>query len=327
MHRVGITLAAALLGCEAAPVPKLNIEKGSLSVSGVSSGGAMAVQYHVANSGSVMGAGVLATPPYYCAQGVETHALTYCMSDPIGINVAELQRDAEESASKGEIDSLNLLNASKLYIETGRLDNVVLSGVVMKTEQFYQKYINQSNIMLKSNLSAEHCWPTDSFGNKCFDLKEPYINNCNYDTSGVLLNHIYGNLKPRVTPLDDGIVEFDQTLYFKGEVSLGAKGYLYIPKQCSNGTTPCKLHVSFHGCQQTVADIQDDFYTKVGLNNWAESNNIVVLYPQVKKSVLAPSNPEGCWDWWGYTNGKYAVKEGPQMQFVTSLINAITSTN
>ena len=33
-----------------------------------------------------------------------------------------------------------------------------------------------------------------------------------------------------------------------------------------------------------------------GYNNWADNNKLLVLYPQVNKSVI-PSNPEGCWDW------------------------------
>jgi hypothetical protein len=48
---------------------------------------------------------------------------------------------------------------------------------------------------------------------------------------------------------------------------------------------------------------------------------------QVSKSLLIPSNPEGCFDWWGYTNSNYANQQGPQMQFVTALMNAITGTS
>lgn len=32
-----------------------------------------------------------------------------------------------------------------------------------------------------------------------------------------------------------------------------------------------------------------------------------------------------CWDWWGYTNSiNYGVKSGVQMQFIRSLIKAVT---
>jgi len=70
-----------------------------------------------------------------------------------------------------------------------------------------------------------------------------------------------------------------------------------------------------HGCAQTLADVDDDFVTKTGINEIAEANNIIVLYPQAKKSMITPSNPQGCWDWWGYSDSfldktKYVSKDG-----------------
>jgi len=38
----------------------------------------------------------------------------------------------------------------------------------------------------------------------------------------------------------------------------------------------------------TLADIGTDFVENSGLNGWAESNNIIVLYPQAKKSTFSP---------------------------------------
>ena len=60
-----------------------------------------------------------------------------------------------------------------------------------------------------------------------------------------------------------------------------------------------------------------------GFNEWAESNNIVILYPYVKPSAEVPLNPKGCWDWWGYTNAEYGLKAGWQMQFVNELVRTL----
>lgn len=57
----------------------------------------------------------------------------------------------------------------------------------------------------------------------------------------------------------------------------------------------CRLHIAFHGCAQTLDDINTTFVTETGYNRWAEANNIVVLYPQAKATL---TNPEGCWDWY-----------------------------
>ena len=61
----------------------LNREKSDVAskvtVSGVSSGGYMANQFHIAYSSLVGGAGIFAGGPYYCAQGNVQIALTNCM--------------------------------------------------------------------------------------------------------------------------------------------------------------------------------------------------------------------------------------------------------
>ena len=48
----------------------------------------------------------------------------------------------------------------------------------------------------------------------------------------------------------------------------------------------------------TYEDIKDGYVKNTLLNDLAELNNIIILYPQVKKSSFMPSNPKGCWDWY-----------------------------
>lgn len=50
------------------PLPALNIDITQTSVSGLSSGGFMAVQIGVAYSSIIKGVGVVAGGPYYCSQ-------------------------------------------------------------------------------------------------------------------------------------------------------------------------------------------------------------------------------------------------------------------
>ena len=71
----------------------------------------------------------------------------------------------------------------------------------------------------------------------------------------------------------------------------------------------CKLHIALHGCQQTRDVIGDAFIEHTGIINVAEANDIVVVFPQAAKSS---PNPEGCWDWWGFTGPNYARKTGVQ---------------
>ena len=53
--------------------------------------------------------------------------------------------------------------------------------------------------------------------------------------------------------------------------------------------------------------IGDQFVGNAGFNEWASSNYIIVLYPQIKVSA---QNAEGCWDFLGYTGPEYATNAG-----------------
>lgn len=69
----------------------------------------------------------------------------------------------------------------------------------------------------------------------------------------------------------------------------------------------CKLHISFHGCKQFAGKIGTQYVLESGFNEWAERNGYVVLYPQTVASDTLPFNPEGCFDWWGYTGTRAVV--------------------
>ena len=72
------------------------------------------------------------------------------------------------------------------------------------------------------------------------------------------------------------------------------------------------MHVAFHGCEQTVDDIGQQYPLETGYGAWAAVNDLIVLYPQVKRSDLV-GNPKGCFDWWGYTGLDYASRLGVQV--------------
>jgi hypothetical protein len=37
------------------------------------------------------------------------------------------------------------------------------------------------------------------------------------------------------------------------------------------------------------------------------------------------TDAQGCFDWWGYTNGNYANKDGPQMAAIKNMIDALVA--
>lgn len=288
----------------------------SFTVSGLSSGGFFSTQFHVAFSSSVTGAAVIAGGPYYCSEGSQTHAETACMSSPVLLNLNACIAEAQKNAAAGSIDSLSNLEKASVYIFSGSKDTVVNPGVVKDTVQFYQKFVTAGTIVSNFTVPAEHSWVTDTYKNKCAYLGSPYMNNCNFDTSGAFLNQFYPNLKPRTVFNPNNLVTFDQSAY--GDISsasMSKTGYVYIPTGCKGAT--CNIHIAFHGCQQSAETVGKDFVSYTGLNDWAESNNIVIIYPQLTTEML--KNPEGCWDFWGYTGNNFALKTGKQMSIVYSM--------
>jgi hypothetical protein len=53
----------------------------------------------------------------------------------------------------------------------------------------------------------------------------------------------------------------------------------------------------------------------------------VVFYPQTKNSMFMPLNPQGCWDWWGYTGSNYATQDAPQINTVKHIAESLAQLN
>jgi len=327
-----LVLLAVILPSRAQKLNGYNIDANDLSVVGVSSGGAMAVQMHVAFSRTVKGAGIIAGTPYWCAQGDVDIALTSCMAAPDLIDLSVLWDGTAYAYNMGSIDNTKYMQNSRVWLFSGQKDTIVDTGVVKKAKMYYEYYItNASSVAMVTNISSEHAWITNNYGNACDYLGSPYINNCNFDASGAMLRHFYPQslLNPRAAATNaTNIFTFNQQYYTPASpasISMGQTGYVYVANACQQGAL-CKLVVAFHGCEMSIPDIKDAYYVHSGLNEWAETNNMIVLYPQAIKSSDFPYNPKGCWDWWGYTGEDYATQAGPQMAAIKNMINALART-
>ncbi|RNA00347.1 polyhydroxybutyrate depolymerase [Brachionus plicatilis] len=297
-----------------------------VTVSGISAGGAMANQLHVALSGTISGSGIIAGPPYYCAGGSLIGATTYCMTNMfLSPNVATAISKANSYASSGLIDSLSNLRDQRVYIFSGSSDYVVRSNVVKKNEDFFKNYMNSNNIKSNYGLAAGHAMITDFFGNSCSASSGNYINNCNYNQAYDLLQHLHPERtlqKPQPGASTTGtLVEFDQSEFASSPstVSLDSAGYVYIPRQCE--TEECDLHISLHGCLQGKYKLGNVYAANTGYNQVADLNNFIILYPQAVNNFF--SNPNGCFDWWGYTDANYSNKEGKQIKAIKAMIDRL----
>lgn len=310
-------------------LPAYGADPDLTSVSGLSSGAYMAVQLQVAYSSSIVGAGVIAGGPYYCAANNVSFA-RICMGQLplVPPNPVLMANAAKEFASKGLIDPLGHLSRRRVYVFSGTDDRIVRQPAVDATVSFFQLVgLKAASIQYVNKVPAGHAVITPASGNDCSANTAPYISHCSvggtgYDQAGAMLQHIYGPLHPRVDRPAGQVLSFNQRPYAPETSGMADTGFLYVPPGCTAAGARCKVHVALHGCVQSAESVGNRFYTEAGYNNWADNNKMLVLYPQVHKSK-DPPNPQGCWDWWGYTGDQYAYKSGPQMKAIKSMVNRL----
>jgi poly(3-hydroxybutyrate) depolymerase len=315
-------------------LPAYGAEVAAVTASGVSSGGYMAIQFQVAHSSRVTGVAALAAGPYYCAQGSAWTALYNC-SVPnawAGLpSIETLKTRAEAFARGGQIDPTTNLAATRVWLFSGTRDHTVERPVVEAAAKFYASF-GAKNIPLQSR-PAGHAMVTEYSGTPCGTTEPPFINDCDYDAAGIFLAHLLGILKPPSVKDGGQVVAFDQKALAGGDaygLSLADTGYAYVPEACRTG--PCRVHVAFHGCRQSAEAVGERFIREAGYNRWADSNRLIVLYPQTQARYglgyeggrwSYVYNPKACWDWWGYTGDQYATKAAPQMRAVQAMLERL----
>ena len=143
-----------------------------------------------------------------------------------------------------------------------------------------------------TNLAAGHAFVTEASGLACAESGKPYVVDCDYDQAGALLRHIYGDLKPSSSEPTGELVVFDQRAFTRdlGDHGLGDHGFVYVPANCRDDEG-CRVHVAFHGCEQSRGAIDDVFAKETGFTRWADTNRLIVLYPQTTTGAL---NPQSC---------------------------------
>jgi hypothetical protein len=274
------------------------IDPSKVTTSGVSSGGSVASQFHIAFSSKISGVGIIGGPPYYCAVGSLTTAMVTCMTSLIGPTLTTLTSKLESFASSNLIDDISNLKNDRVYVFSGTKDTTVKPSIVKLNQDLYAKYTNANNIKSVYSYDSANGMITENYGSACSGSNIYHMYNCDYNQAYDILNHLYPNdniQKPVKDTQPLGTLQkFDQSEFFSSSLtlSLSDTGYVYVPSSCL--ATQCKLHVVFHGCNQQADKIDDIFVKNAGFNQVADFNNIIILYPQAKTSM---TNPNGCFDW------------------------------
>jgi poly(3-hydroxybutyrate) depolymerase len=321
----------------AQPLPRVTADTSSVTVSGISSGGYMAVQFQIAYSSIVRGAGIVAGGPYYCAEGSLRRALGNCMA-PAGKDLPptadETLKTVRQLAAAGRIDPPGNIADDRVWLLSGGNDKTVLPPVMDALDAFYRATLPPGAISYVKVPDAGHAMLSivDPQANACRTSETPFINRCqDFDAPGRLLAHLLGPLQPPALPPAGEVVAFDQRPFIAGraiDASLADEGYAFVPAACRGGG--CRIHVAFHGCRQDAGEIGRRFVDGAGYNGWAASNRIIVLYPQTVRrygfalgSLKWVFNPKGCWDWWGYAGADYHTRDGVQMRAIRAMIETL----
>lgn len=321
---IGCALVMAACGGQEAPPadapgPGFNIDPSRISTSGISSGGFLAGQLHLAHSDTFSGVAVIAGGPWWCAQASLQTALGACINGE-GIDVDALLRHAAELDAAGAISPLGNVRDDRAWLFLGAKDAVVAAGVIDAAADFYGQLVAPGNATVVLDVPVAHGFPTLETGVPCDQMASPFLNACDYDAAGELLAALHGPLRPRTTARGE-ILAIRQP--GAAEAGMLDDAMLYVPTRCAAGE-PCGIHVALHGCQSSTEFIGEQFVRGAGFNEWAEANDLLILYPQVAKSRMAPMNPLGCWDWWGYTGDAYATRNAPQIVAIMATIEALS---
>jgi poly(3-hydroxybutyrate) depolymerase len=333
-----VLAAAAALGAgavhAAAPLPALSVDRDQVTVSGISAGAFMANQLGYAYSSLFKGVGMFAGGPYRCAGHNNLRA---CMlqADITPAQLAAMQADID-GASGARIDAKSHVAAQKVFLFVGEQDRIVgPQPMVAVRKQYADNGVAGGNLEFKRLPQAGHEFPTDFSAagtTPCGSSTATFIANCGYDGAKAVLTRLYGPLNPRNdAPADANYREFDQAA-FGASPGLAATGWVYVPANCAAGTK-CRLHVALHGCLQSHGAIGDRFVRNTGYTRWADTNSIVVLFPQASADPVAwptPAsgwlpNPYACFDWVGWYGGNFAERAGAQVAAIKAMVDQLAA--
>lgn len=330
---VAAALCCAHLAAQAVvSLPALNIDKSNVTVSGLSSGAVIAINLGYAYSATFRGVGIFAGTPYLCQY---KYAYTSCQNNnAISQAMLDAMQATIDNWSGGVIDDKANVATQKVYLFVGTRDTTVGPKPMAAVQtQYLDNGVPQVALVQSSN--AAHVFPTDfsaTGDNPCGVSLSPYISNCGYDGAKAVLTKFYGTLAARNNaPAASNYLEFSQR-EFTANLGMADTGWVYVPAACAAGAR-CKLHVAFHGCTQSYSNIGDKFVKNTGYTRWADTNNIVVLFPQAKADnhqYSTPangtvSNPNACWDTVGFYGANYAQKSGAQLSAIKAMVDRLSS--
>lgn len=300
-----------------------------VSLSGVSSGAAMAVQYAVAHSASIVGVGSIAGPGWGCADGRISQAINDCMCgrQPLASKVDE----ARALATTGKIDPLASGKPQALkraYVFHSAADGTVVEQSGAASIAFLTAFVGKAPVIDRGTPGEG----SDQAGHGIVALdgtdscrangnETSYVRRCGAeDNAGKLLLALYGqgasyDASQRVNTIPEGdIWQFDQQRLIddvkRGGSTIASDRLFFgvFPYHSARRANldmaktgylfvPPSCRSAASGCRVHIAlhGCKQDpktFARTAGYNNWAERYKVIVVYPALQPDV--PLSEEVC---------------------------------
>jgi len=293
---------------------------GDVSLSGVSAGAAMAVQYAVAHSGAVVGVGSIAGPGWGCAEGRVAEAINDCMC---GRQAVDSKIDIARKLAAGNEGDIDPLISGKpkalkrAYVFQSASDHTVVEQSGKAGIAFLAAFIGTAPVVDRGNPDdgsnkAGHgiISPDGKDACRANGKESSYVRQCGADdNAGKLFLALYGqgsayDASKRVNDIPESEVwQFDQQRLID-EVKRDAGPiapdrlfvmYPYASSRRKNldmaGTgylyvpPSCRRADSLCHVHVALHGCKQDarnFAATAGYNNWAEYYKVIVVYPAVK---------------------------------------------
>eukprot|EP01062_Namystynia_karyoxenos_P038083 TRINITY_DN2767_c0_g1_i1.p2 TRINITY_DN2767_c0_g1~~TRINITY_DN2767_c0_g1_i1.p2 ORF type:complete len:398 (+),score=71.86 TRINITY_DN2767_c0_g1_i1:86-1195(+) len=328
-------------------LPRLSIDPRGITTNGHSSGGDMAVQFHVAFSAHISGVCGFDAQPYACAAtrfagdalvpqsdessvpnckgcpAGQTLVYDHCKNHPEWVDVGKLpdypRRTCGNGGLPGCIDDVTNLYNTSVYLTRGECRTYV-GGAEVNTFAMYAQMTLEPQRQIKY---TDTCLPNGT--------------HLPIDTELECLRHVYSGVElapPRSSAAPFPLEMFDQTPFIDdSSVGIAKDGWIYIPSSCrqnATNATACRLMVFFHGCGG--CHIPELSATHARYAAYAESNKLVMMHPCIQnknnvslKHKNAYEIARGCWDGYGQLGTDYALQSAPHMRAVWNMVRHVAA--
>lgn len=169
----GSMLLCAAAACAPDKMAASQADPARTSISGLSSGAFMAVQYSLAFPGSTLGVDVVAGAPYNCAS-VNAGGIATCLQ---GVPLPAASHNAAvDFGAVGQIDPVENLAKEHVYLFSGTDDPVVKDvEIAHRIHHGLLDHVTATNLLYVNNVAAGHAFISANAGNLWATTASPYV--------------------------------------------------------------------------------------------------------------------------------------------------------